>query len=48
MSTMPSEKTETLVILPVLTAEMEGGEQAIAVVVCCIVLQCVAVCCSVC
>ena len=44
MSTMPSEKTETLVMLPVLTVEMEGGEQARAVVVCCSVLQRVAVC----
>ena len=48
MSTMPNEKTETLVMLPVLTVEMEGGEQAIAVVVCCSVWQCVTVCCSVC
>ena len=29
MNTMPSEKAETLVMLPVLTVEMEGGEQAI-------------------
>ena len=48
MNTMPNEKTETLVMLPVLTVEMEGGEQAIAVVVCCSVLQCVAVCVEVC
>ena len=47
MSTMPNEKTETLVMIPVLTVEMEGGEQARAVVVCCSVLQCLAVCCSV-
>jgi len=48
MNTMPNEKTETLVMLPVLTVEMEGGEQAIAVVVCCSVLLCFAVCVEVC
>jgi len=48
MNTMPNEKTETLVMLPVLTVEMEGGEQAIAVAVCCSVLQSVAVCVAVC
>ena len=27
MNTMPNEKTETVVMLAVLTVEMEGGEQ---------------------